>query len=172
VTAIPTLQTERLILRPLREDDFDVFAAFYAGPRSHLVGGPLSRELAWRMMAMEAGHWLLKGFGRWICEDRASGRAVGLVGLFEPEGWPEPEVGYDLFDGCEGHGYATEAAIAARDHAYSALGWTTLISLIKPVNEPSKRVARRMGAAPEGTTTHERHGTFEVWRHPAPGPLA
>ena len=165
---IPTLHTQRLILRAPRPADFDAFAAFYAGPRSHLVGGPLTRELAWRMLAMESGHWHLKGFGRWIVEHRATAAPVGLVGLFEPEGWPEPELGWDLFDGHEGHGYATEAAEAARAHAYDSLGWSTVISLIKPANASSARVAARLGCTRDGDFTHERHGPMQIWRHPAP----
>ncbi|GHF57724.1 GNAT family N-acetyltransferase [Seohaeicola zhoushanensis] len=169
---IPTLRTERLVLRAPRQDDFEVFAAFYAGPRSHFVGGPLTRELAWRMLAMEAGHWQLRGFGRWIVEERASGQAVGLVGLFEPEGWPEPELGWDLFDGHEGKGFATEAAEAGRAFAYDVLGWTTLISLVKPKNEASARVATRLGCRRDGEFVHERHGPMRIFRHPAPDALA
>ena len=165
---IPTLTTERLILRAPRLTDFDPFAAFYAGPRSHFVGGPLTRENAWRMLAMEVGHWQLLGFGRWIVETKQGGDLVGLVGLFAPEGWPEPEIGYDLFDGHEGRGYATEAALAAREHAYGTLAWPTAISLIKPANEGSKKVAARMGATFEELYQHERHGELEIWRHPAP----
>ncbi len=90
MTEIPVLTTERLILRAPEARDFDIFAAFYASPRAHFVGGPLSRELAWRMLAMEIGHWRLKGFGRWILERRDTGATAGLVGPFQPEGWPEP----------------------------------------------------------------------------------
>lgn len=170
--AIPKLETPRLILRAPQPRDFAPFAAFYAGPRSHFVGGPLSAELAWRMLAMEAGHWTLKGFGRWIAEDRASGAAVGIIGLFEPEGWPEPEIGWDLFDGFEGRGYATEAGRHARAHAYDVLGWQTAISLVKPGNDASAAVARRLGARPDGSFTHERHGLMQIWRHPGPDDLA
>lgn len=165
---IPTLQTDRLILRPATQDDFEPFAAFYASDRAKFVGGPLSREEAWRMLAMEMGHWQIAGFGRWIVEPKDNGATAGLVGLFAPEGWPEPEIGWDLFDGHEGKGYATEAAIAARDYAYNTLAWPTAISLIKPANTGSKKVAERMGAAYEEMYQHERHGEIEIWRHPAP----
>ncbi len=165
---IPTIETDRLILRAPQAGDFAPFAAFYASDRARFVGGPLTAEGSWRMLAMEIGHWSLKGFGRWIAEDRATGAAVGLIGLFEPEGWPEPEIGWDLFNGFEGHGYATEAALAARDYAYDMLGWTTAISLVKEGNDASAAVARRMGAKPDGVVTHERHGQMHVWRHPAP----
>ncbi len=165
---IPTLDTERLILRAPQQADFPPFAAFYAGERSHFVGGPLTAELAWRMLAMEIGHWQLRGFGRWIVERRADGATIGLVGLFEPHGWPEPEIGWDLFDGFEGHGYATEAARAVRDHAFGTLRWTTAISLVKPANTGSAAVCARLGARRDGTFTHERHGPMHIYRHPAP----
>ena len=77
---IPTLETERLVLRAPTEADFPPFRDFYAGPRSHFVGGPLTAEMAWRMLAMEIGHWWLKGFGRFIVAERATGTPVGLVG--------------------------------------------------------------------------------------------
>ncbi len=169
---IPTLDTDRLILRAPGPQDFEPFAAFYAGPRAHFVGGPLTREGAWRMLAMEAGHWQIRGYGRWILEAREDGRTVGLVGLFAPEGWPEPEIGWDLINGHEGRGYATEAATAARRFAYETLGWSTLVSLIKPDNKASAAVARRLGAGPEGSFAHERHGTLDIWRHPSARELA
>jgi RimJ/RimL family protein N-acetyltransferase len=169
---IPTLETERLILRAPCDADFAPFAAFYASERAKFVGGPLTAEGAWRMLAMEIGHWQLAGFGRWIVRHREAGAAVGLVGLFNPEGWPEREIGWDLFNGFEGQGYATEAALAARSYAYDVLGWTTLISLVKPDNIASARVAARMGATYESDFTHERHGLMQVWRHPAPDQIA
>lgn len=171
-TCLPRLETPRLILRAATTADFAVFRDFYAGPRAHFVGGPLTPELGWRMLAMEIGHWSLKGFGRFIVEEKTSGAAVGLVGPFEPYGWPEPELGWDLFDGHEGKGYATEAARASRDYAYGTLGWQTAISLVKPANIASARVCERLGCVLESTFTHERHGQMQVWRHPAPDALS
>ncbi len=102
MTAIPTLTTDRLTLRAPEQRDFDAFAAFYASDRAAFIGGPLDRERAWRQLATEAGHWQLLGYGRWIVADRATDAAVGMVGLWNPEGGPEPEIGWDLFDGAEG----------------------------------------------------------------------
>lgn len=168
---IPTLQTERLVLRAPEARDFAPFAAFYGSPRAQFVGGPLDAEAAWRMLAMEIGHWALKGFGRWAVELRDTGETVGIIGLFEPEGWPEAEIGWDLFNGFEGKGYATEAGEAARSYAYDILGWTTAISLVKPENTGSAAVATRLGARQDGTFTHVRHGFMHVYRHPAPDTL-
>ncbi|MHA6263124.1 GNAT family N-acetyltransferase [Arenibacterium sp. CAU 1754] len=169
---IPTLHTARLTLRAPGTEDFETFAAFYASDRSKFVGGPLTKEGSWRMLAMEIGHWTLAGFGRWIVDVTDGPSCVGLVGLFAPHGWPEPEIGWDLFDGYEGKGYATEAALAARTYAYDVLGWNTAISLVKPANTASAAVAERMGACRDGMFDHERHGALIVYRHPAPADLA
>ncbi|RAP40859.1 GNAT family N-acetyltransferase [Rhodovulum viride] len=165
---LPVLTTARLTLRGPEPRDFPVLRAFYASDRSSFVGGPKSPEGAWRQLATEIGHWALRGYGRWIVTERETGHTVGMVGLWNPEGWPEPEVAWDLFEGFEGKGYATEAARAARDHAYGALGWPTAISLVNRANTASARVAERLGAVYEGEVTHETYGSIGVYRHPAP----
>jgi len=168
---IPRLETERLIMRLPVLADLEPFAAFYASDRAKFVGGPLDREGSWRMLAMEIGHWQMAGFGRWTVETRDTGAVIGMVGLFGPEGWPEPEIGWDLFAGHEGKGYATEAGAAARAFAYDTLGWDTAISLVKPANTGSARVAQRLGAWHESMYQHPRHGNVQVWRHPGPDAL-
>ncbi|MEM6761039.1 MAG: GNAT family N-acetyltransferase [Pseudomonadota bacterium] len=168
---IPTLETDRLILRAPQIEDAPALAAFYASDRSKYVGGPQTAELAWRTLAMEAGHWSLRGFGRWAVTEKGNETALGIVGLWHPAGFPEPELGWDLYDGATGKGYATEAGQAARAYAYDTLGWTTLISLIVPENTASRAVAQRLGAIHDGDFTHERYGFMHVWRHPAPEAL-
>lgn len=167
----PVLDTDRLTLRAPQLSDFDALSAFYASPRSQFVGGPQSAELTWRTLALEAGHWVLRGYGRWILIEKSSGTPVGLVGLWWPEGFPEREIGWDLFDGATGKGYATEAAKAARTYAYGTLGWTTAISLIANGNDASRGVAQRLGATYDGDFTHERYGPMQIWRHPGPEAL-
>lgn len=169
---IPTLETQRLILRGPSMEDFPPFADFYASDRSEFVGGPLTDEAAWRMLAMEIGHWVLKGYGRWTVALKDSDAPIGMIGPFCPQGWPEPEIGWDLYNGYEGKGYATEAALAARAYAYDVLNWPTAISLVKPENVKSAALAMRLGARADGTFTHERHGTMDVYRHPSPADLA
>ncbi|KAJ54715.1 acetyltransferase [Actibacterium mucosum KCTC 23349] len=166
---IPTLTTERLTLRGPDARDIPFLRDFYASDRSKFVGGPKTAEDAWRQLATEIGHWTLCGYGRWIVE--ADGVQVGLIGLWNPEGWPEPEIGWDLFDGAEGKGYATEAARAARDYAYGTLGWSTAISLVAPGNDGSARVAERLGAVKETEFDHAKFGPLTIYRHPAPEAL-
>jgi RimJ/RimL family protein N-acetyltransferase len=115
-------------------------------------------------MAMYAGQWLLRGYGIWALEERATGRFVGQAGLWFPEGWPEPEVHWLLMGEATGRGLATEAARCVRDHARDDLGWATVISCIDPANVASVRVAERLGATPEGEArVGERR--FVVHRH-------
>ncbi|MEM6889566.1 MAG: GNAT family N-acetyltransferase [Pseudomonadota bacterium] len=169
---IPTIETERLILRAPVEADVAPFAAFYASDASAFVGGPLPDYEVWRYVAQVLGHWALKGFGRWMVEEKATTGAIGLIGLHAPLDWPEPEVGWMLWSG-NGKGYATEAAFAARAYAYEMVGLTTLISSISDGNENSMRVARRMGAVKEPEDyIHPKYGAMQIWRHPSPEELA
>ena len=91
-----------------------------------------------------------------------------MAGPWFPEGWPEPEIGWSIWDAAaEGKGVAHEAATAARAWAYDALGWTTAISLIVDGNARSEALARRMGCQFEGEFTHETFGKSRIFRHPA-----
>ena len=111
---IPILTSERLTLRGPGPQDVPAITDFYASDRARYVGGPKEEDQAWRQLASEIGHWSLRGYGRWMIDVTDTGQTVGMAGLWYPEGWPEPEIGWDLFEGFEGQGYATEAARAAR----------------------------------------------------------
>jgi RimJ/RimL family protein N-acetyltransferase len=151
-----TLETERLLLRPFRDSDIDAYAAMCADPDvMRYIGGrsALSRDDAWRQMAMFAGHWQLRGFGLWAVEEQVSGSLVGRVGLHFPEGWPDRELAWTLARPYWGRGFALEAARAALAHAFDRLGWTRVISLIDPDNRRSIRLAERLGESFEEEVT-------------------
>ena len=161
------IESERLLLRQWRSDDFEAYADYYASEETaRFIGGVCDRELAWRRLASEIGHWTLRGFGFWAVEEKASGELAGCVGLWHPEGWPEIELGYWLLPSTQGNGFATEAALRVRLYAYEVLGLETLVSYIHPDNEPSKRVAERIGAHHEDTIDLATHGPHCVYRHP------
>jgi RimJ/RimL family protein N-acetyltransferase len=151
--AIPTLETERLTLRALREDDvpamFDLLqdpdVVRYVGDR-HV---PTLQE-TWRYVAGWLGHWVLRGYGQWAIEERGSGRLVGRAGIINPADWPGAEVGYLLGREWWGRGYATEAARAAMDWGFERVGFDELLSLIDPANHASIAVATRLGEALRG----------------------
>ncbi|WP_323777266.1 GNAT family N-acetyltransferase [Leisingera sp.] len=170
--AIPTLETDRLILRAPAQADFTALCAFYASERADFVGGQMDAEQVWRHLALEIGHWQMLGYGRWAVDEKSSGQCAGIIGLWNPHGWPEAEIGWDLFQGFSGKGYATEAAIAARNYAYVTLGWPTAISLVDPANHASAAVAQRMGAKQDGSFAHPRMGKLQIWRHQGADDLA
>ena len=143
---VPRLVTSRLLLRGWTPEDAGAYAALCADPEvmRHL-GGPMDRVASWRQMALFAGHWSLRGYGLWAVERREDGVLIGRTGLWNPEGWPGLELGWTLARHAWGRGYATEAARAAMDWAWSALAAPELISLVAPANRLSARVAERLG---------------------------
>ena len=169
---IPVFETERLRFRAMSMDDYDEEVAFYATDRSKGVGGPMTPDQVWRIMAQFLGHWVIHGYGLWALEEKATGRYVGRAGFLNPIDWPEPEIAWTLMEHAEGRGLAEEAARAVRNHAYTKMGWTTAISLIMADNTRSIALAERLGCVRDGAYTHAVHGDVPVWRHPGPGDLA
>lgn len=171
-TTAPRLESERLVLRPNRVEDFDRMADLYASPRSKYINGPLSRGDAWRVFAADVGQWELLGFGAWAIELRETGAHVGQVGLNLPADFPEPELGWLVWQEYEGKGYAFEAALRAREFAYRTLGWDTLVSYVDRENARSIRLAERMGASPDPDAPTPNSEPCLVFRHPSPTALA
>jgi RimJ/RimL family protein N-acetyltransferase len=151
---VKTLETERLLLRMWRAEDFEPFAAMCEDPEvmRYLLGKIMTRHEAWRSMAFHVGHWQLRGYGHWAVEEKSSGRFVGRIGFLNPEGWPGFEIGWTLARDCWGKGYATEGARAALEYAFTEMGREHVISLIHPDNAASIKVAERLGERREGET--------------------
>jgi RimJ/RimL family protein N-acetyltransferase len=152
--AIPQLLSERLLLREFRPEDFEPYAAMMADPRVGrflMDGRPLSRAEAWRQLAMFIGHWVLRGYGLWAVEERATGQFLGRIGCLEPEGFPAFEIAYTLAPAAWGHGYAREGAAVALRYAKEVLNRTRIASIIRPDNTASIRVAQSLGAVPGET---------------------
>ncbi len=143
----PILETDRLILRMPEAADFDAWAAFAADEEAaRYLGGPQPRTAAWRGLCTMTGAWAIRGFSMFSVIEKASGRWVGRLGPWQPEGWPGTEVGWGLAREAWGKGYATEGAAAAMDYAFDVLGWTEAIHTIDPDNAASQAVARRLGS--------------------------
>lgn len=143
----PRIETERLLLRPPRMEDFAPWAdAMTDAETTRFIGGVQSAAEAWRGLMTVAGAWALTGVSFFSVIERASGRWVGRVGPWSPEGWPGTEVGWTLAPAFRGRGYAVEAASAAIDYAFDRLGWREVIHTIDPANVASQNVARRLGA--------------------------
>ena len=165
---IPTVTTDRLILRGAQRDDFDAFADMLASDRAAFMGGPFDRDAAWQRFAMNLASWPLDGFGAWMITDRDTGTFMGDVGITHPIRFPEPELGWTLTQDAEGKGYAFEAATAARDWYWANTDAKSVVSYITPGNARSEALARKLGATqdanaplPDGETPEET----AVYRH-------
>ncbi len=145
---IPVLATDRLRLTALAEKHFEPYASMLADDDTTRFigdGQPLDRMNAWRSMAMLLGHWVLRGYGMWAVELADTGEFIGRVGLHNPDGWPDLELGWMLRPEFRRQGYASEAARAALGFAFQQVGAERVISLIRTENTASERVARRLG---------------------------
>lgn len=143
---IPKLTTSRLILRAPVADDFTAFEQLWASPRSTGMGGPYGKRDAWGIFCHDVAQWHLFGHGALMVDLNATGECIGQVEINHGPLFPEKELGWLLYEGHEGQGYATEAAGALRDWAFETLGLNTLVSYVDPDNVRSGAVAKRLGA--------------------------
>jgi RimJ/RimL family protein N-acetyltransferase len=158
----PTLETDRLRLRPLGLQDLDAYVAFWQDPAvvRFISGSPLPREQSWRRLIGMAGHWQLMGFGFFAIEEKCSGQLIGEAGFQEMRRDLHPtiegtlETGWGILPAFQGKGYATEAGFAAMDWAertHPALDYSCIIS---PENRPSLNLARKLGFVADVTATY------------------
>jgi RimJ/RimL family protein N-acetyltransferase len=145
------LETPRLILRVPSLADLDEWAAMMADEESaRYIGGVIGREVVWRGLMTMIGAWHATGVSMFSVIEKASGRWVGRLGPWMPDGWPGTEVGWAIARDCWGRGYATEGAAVAVDYAFDRLGWTEVIHSIDPENVASQKVAEKLGSRNRG----------------------
>ena len=173
--ACPTIVTERLTLRPFREDDVDAYTEMLqsAEVRASLhLPDDVGREQAWNGMAAWLGQWELRGTGQWAVEERVSGAFLGRAGMHYPErdDWPGIEIGWAFHPRSWGKGFATEAGRASVDYAFAHHDVDALYSVILPENTRSQAVAQRLGFTlfEMRTTSHFPESPHGIWRLPRP----
>lgn len=143
-----TLTTPRLALREMTDADLDDMAALLGDEQlMRYYPRPKTREEAQGWINWNRSLYSEHGFGLWLVTLAETGEFVGDCGLTvqHVDGVAEIEVGYHVRTDLQGHGYATEAAAAARDFARDNLGLDRLIAIINPANTPSQRVAAKIG---------------------------
>ena len=146
------IETERLLLRVQRAEDFEYFAELQQDEEAcRYIGGTAPRAAAWRKFLQMPGAWAMQGFAMFSIVEKSSGEWIGQAGPWMPEGWPGTEVGWSLRRQFTGKGYAFEAATAAIDWAFDTLGWTEVIHSIQPPNTASIALAERLGSTYRGT---------------------
>ena len=165
----PTIQTERLVLRHVRATDVDYFAETQSDEEimRHL-GGPLSREDSWRRALTGAGLWGVLGIGLWAVDRQSDGRTIGQLGFFDfqrdmnPSIAGQPEMGWIFSREGQGQGFATEAGRGALDWFDKTLGPQAIPAIIDIKNEPSMRLAQRLGfeRQPDGAYRNEPVAIF------------
>lgn len=141
------IETPRLILRPAQAQDYAGFCELMTDATSaRFIGGVQPPAVVWRTLCVMSGAWTINGFSMFSVIEKNSGRWIGRLGPWQPEGWPGTEVGWGLLPSAQGRGYATEGAEAAMDYAVDSLGWSEIIHCIDVENAPSIKVAARLGS--------------------------
>lgn len=141
------LETARLVLRPPRLEDLDGWSDMMADEIcARFIGGVAPRAVCWRQLMTMIGAWQAHGFAMFSVIEKSSGRWIGRLGPWQPEGWPGREVGWSIARDCWGRGYAVEAAVAATNWTFEHLGWSEMIHSIAPDNLASQRVAQKLGS--------------------------
>lgn len=155
------LETERLRLREIEEEDYDALCFMLRDAEvMYAYEHAFSEEEAWDWLRRQRERYRRDGFGLWAVIRKADGVLIGQCGLtMQPwQGRMVPEVGYLFCKDVWHQGYATEAARAARDYAFSALSLEEVWSIIRVNNLPSRRVAERNGMQVRGQIVKHYYG--------------
>src|SRR5436309_6077677 len=161
---IPTLTTERFILRGFKREDFAAVYALWSDPRTGRLMGmqPMTEEECWAKFLRSFGAWQVNGFGFWAVQEKASGNFVGELGFLnakraiEPP-LPVPEMGWSFSPSVQGRGYATEGVAAAIRWGEDHFGRARFSAIIAPENEPSLKLARKFGFVEVARAIYKDH---------------
>ena len=168
---IPTLLTERLVLRPLGADCESMYDAFYTDAQaSAFYNGPLTSAAAFARLAADLGTWHLRGFGVWAVQRRDAGELVGVCGFWQGKGWPR-ELTWWLLPRARGAGLAQEASRAAIDHAYRVFGWPAVETYTKDENAAARALVRRLGGVAFDRRVFPDGVERDLFRFPPPTAL-
>ncbi|MEH2040818.1 GNAT family N-acetyltransferase [Nostoc sp.] len=142
------LETQRLLLREMTLSDLDALLLVLGDAKSmRYYPKPFDREMVEKWIERHRHNYAQHGVGLWAMVLKTTGEVIGDCGLVwqEVEGHRELEIGYHVRSDQQMQGYATEAASACQDYAFNVLGSDRVISLIRPENIPSRRVAEKNG---------------------------
>lgn len=154
-TRAPEIETDRLILRGHRRDDFPALAAMWADPdvTRFISGRPATEHESWMRYLRYAGHWIVMGYGFWAVVRKDSGAFIGEIGFSDfkrPIDLPVrgvPEAGWAFVRSAHRQGYGSEALEACLAWADKVARFPLTTCIIEPENAPSIRLAERVGYA-------------------------
>ena len=168
---IPTLETERLVLRPHKREDFEAVHTMWQCPEIYMqiTGKPSTREQSWARLLRYAGLWPLIGYGFWAVEEKASGLFIGELGFanferqIDPPFGDAPEMGWVLTPEVHGKGFGSEALTKVVTWGDAFFKNDRALCIISPENEASRRLAEKNGFSKivETTYTDEPVWMFE-----------
>jgi RimJ/RimL family protein N-acetyltransferase len=155
------LLSDRLILRPWREDDLAPFAALNADPAvMRHFPATLSRAESDAFVARIEAHRARHGFGFWAVERRDSGALAGMCGLAAVawDAWftPAVEIGWRFAAAHQRQGLAEEAARLALADGFGRLGLAEIVAFTIPANARSRALMARLGLREAGSFDHPR----------------
>jgi len=138
------MRTGRLVLREWRESDRDAWAALNADPAvREFFPTVLTREQSDEAFERISGSLAERGWGLWAVA--LDDRFLGFTGLAQPDFRPEREIGWRFAVSAWGKGYATEAARAVLDFAFTELQLPEVVSFTAAGNVRSRAVMERLG---------------------------
>ena len=161
------LETERLILRQFKNDDWKELHDYYSDPIAikYTVGRRFSEGETWLTMCGMIGHWHIRGYGPYAVVKKSTEKVIGVAGFWFPNDWPSPEIKWALAPAFWGKGFAREAAKAVQIAGQKYLKDIQLISFINAKNQRSIKLALSVGASFEQETDF-RGGRWHIYRHP------
>ena len=168
----PVLETDRLVLRPHRVQDFAGVAALWAEPEvvQFISGKPSTPSESWTRLLRYIGHWQALGYGYWAVTLRGGGKFIGEVGFadYRREMQPPldgvPEAGWVLAAEVHGQGLATEAVHRIHQWAAEATDWAETACIFDPAHAVSQKVARKLGYEPAGEALYKGNQTLVMKR--------
>lgn len=162
------LESQRLLLRQFQHEDWPAMHAHYSdlACTQFTFRRALSEGESWRAMASMLGHWVLRGYGPYALQEKATGQVIGATGLWYPNDWPEPEIKWALTRAYWGKGFASEAVRRVQAMVNDNLPELPLISFIHSENTPSIQLALAVGTTLDKTVPF-RGDTWHIYRHPA-----
>ena len=169
------IETDRLKLVLPAASHLPAYVAYCGSARSRYVGGPYDPAKAFEKFCAMAGHWAMRGFGRYVLIHKASGQPIGHLGALQIDAAELPELTWTLWDGAfEGQGYAFEAVKAYLDHSSMVRGPSTFLIRIEYDNQRSLKLAHRIGAERNETAQPPKWMpkaiTYRLKHHPC-GPV-
>jgi RimJ/RimL family protein N-acetyltransferase len=156
-----TLTTERLILRPWQDEDLAPLFGINGDPESmRYFAATMNRAESDAWAARMRAHFAEHGWGFWVVAEAATGDFVGVVGLmtipWQADFTPAIEIGWRIAPAFRRQGYAEEAARAAVEFGFGALGLAAIVAFTVPGNAASWKLMEKLGMRHEGEFDHPR----------------